>query len=238
MRFQSVLRSPSLLLGAGALLLALQGCAQVLGLQDWEDPERAAATSSSGASSGAGGAGGAGASSSASASPTTGVSTSSGATSTSASSSVGTGVVSGAGGGDVSCADGIKNNDESDVDCGGPCALCGYEKTCGNDGDCSSGNCQMGRCGIPNTGCQPIGLDPTCADCTQNGDETDVDCGGVCSPCGFAKGCTNDGECWSASCVNGHCAVAGPGKPCTGAQDCASAQCVPGNCVQLGSCCL
>lgn len=238
----SLLRSPGALFGAGAALLALQGCAQVLGLQDWEDPERAAATSSSGASSGAGGsvgaggtggAGGAGTSSGSGASSTSGASTSSVVTSTSASS----GVASGAGG-DISCADGIQNFDESDVDCGGSCVLCGYEKTCGNDGDCSSGNCQLGRCEIPYTGCQDVGLDPTCADCTKNGDETDVDCGGVCSPCGFGKSCTNHGECWSASCASGHCAVGGKGQPCTGAQDCASAQCAPGNCVQLGFCCL
>jgi hypothetical protein len=149
------------------------------------------------------------------------------------SSSVGS---NGAGGGDVSCADGIKNLDESDIDCGGSCILCGYDRQCGNDGDCSSGNCQLGRCGVPIGGCQPIGLDPTCSDCTQNGDETDVDCGGVCSPCSFGKKSTNDGECWSASCVGGTCAVGGAGKPCTSGQDCASAQCVPGNCVQLGTC--
>ena len=230
LRSPSPLRSPSGLLGAGAAILALQGCAQVLGLQDWEDPERADATSSSGASSGAGGAAGAGAASSASASSATGAST--------ASTSASSGVASGAGGSGGSCADGIKNLDESDVDCGGSCVLCGYEKTCGSDGDCSSGNCQVGRCGIPSTGCQPLGIDPTCADCMQNGDETDVDCGGVCSPCGFNKGCTHHGECWSASCLSGRCTVGGPGKPCTGAQDCASAQCVPGNCVQLGFCCL
>jgi hypothetical protein len=236
LRFKSLRRSPGAL--ACALLVTIGGCAQVLGIQDWQDPLATSSSGSSvtsGGSGGMGGSGGEGTLSTSSASTTTGVST----TTTATSSSVGSMAVgSGAGGGDVSCADGILNLDESDIDCGGSCILCAYDRKCNNAGDCASGNCDMGRCGAPHTGCQPIGPDPTCADCLQNGDETDVDCGGVCSPCHFDKMCTNDGECWSAKCVGGRCAVGSAGKPCGDAQDCASAQCVPGNCVQLGACCM
>ncbi|MEP7127173.1 MAG: hypothetical protein ABJE95_39935, partial [Byssovorax sp.] len=132
---------------AGALLLTLGGCAKVLGLEDWQDP---LAASSAGATGGTGGA--VSGSGTASTSSVTSASTSTGVTATSAatSGSVGsTGVGSGAGGGDVSCADGIKNLDESDVDCGGSCILCGYDRQCNNDGDCASGNCKVGRCGVP-----------------------------------------------------------------------------------------
>jgi hypothetical protein len=30
----------------------------------------------------------------------------------------------------------------------------------------------------------PYSIDPTCSDLTQNGDETGIDCGGSCPPCG------------------------------------------------------
>jgi len=38
-------------------------------------------------------------------------------------------------------------------------------------------------------------IDGTCDDGEQNGDETDVDCGGRCDGCGFAEGCGSEDDC-------------------------------------------
>lgn len=43
------------------------------------------------------------------------------------------------------CNDFIQNQEESDVDCGGPCLTCGLCQTCNTDADCN-GNCIGGRC--------------------------------------------------------------------------------------------
>jgi formylglycine-generating enzyme required for sulfatase activity len=43
------------------------------------------------------------------------------------------------------CTDRVKNQAESDVDCGGPCPKCATGATCGKDADCTSGNC-AGTC--------------------------------------------------------------------------------------------
>src|SRR5262245_30718947 len=40
-----------------------------------------------------------------------------------------------------SCANGILDSDESDVDCGGSCAKCADGRTCGGPADCVSGAC-------------------------------------------------------------------------------------------------
>ena len=53
------------------------------------------------------------------------------------------------------CSDGIQNNGETGIDCGGP-------------------NC---------TACEDSTEDPTCNDGIQNGDETGIDCGGSCEAC-------------------------------------------------------
>lgn len=41
----------------------------------------------------------------------------------------------------------------------------------------------------------------TCSDLAQNGDETDVDCGGSCSPCADGLHCAIGADCISASCT-------------------------------------
>ncbi len=46
---------------------------------------------------------------------------------------------------------------------------------------------------------------PTCTDEIQNGNETDTDCGGSCSPCGDGDGCLLDADCVSGSCIGGVC---------------------------------
>lgn len=45
------------------------------------------------------------------------------------------------------CADGVKNGEETDVDCGGPqCGPCGKGATCDLDADCAEGFCWAGTC--------------------------------------------------------------------------------------------
>lgn len=67
------------------------------------------------------------------------------------------------------CLDGVKNGDESDVDCGGRCDDCTAGKACNDADDCTSSVCNDGTCAAP-----------TCSDGVQNGNEKGVDCGGSC----------------------------------------------------------
>ncbi len=64
-------------------------------------------------------------------------------------------------------------------------------------------------------GCGGGGSSPqeTCSDGQQNQNETDVDCGGVCTPCANGLGCLTDSDCASGNCDNGRCAL--PGESCT-----------------------
>ncbi len=100
----------------------------------------------------------------------------------------------------ATCTDKIKNQDESDVDCGGTkCGKCGLESLCGGDGDCQSSKCDSTtkKC-----------LSPSCTDSVKNGDESDVDCGGSCHGCGDGKGCSAGSDCSSSVCASDKkCAV-------------------------------
>jgi hypothetical protein len=95
-----------------------------------------------------------------------------------------------------SCRNGMMDGEESDVDCGGAfCPPCEDGDTCDSDDDCESGVCDedLGVC-VP----------PACDDQTQNGDETDVDCGGTCpDDCDDGEGCQMDDDCISGACDEG-----------------------------------
>jgi hypothetical protein len=69
------------------------------------------------------------------------------------------------------CENGVQDDGETDVDCGGSCGGCPEFKTCNVDADCESElYCfQHIKC-----------LKPTCEDGIKNQDETNVDCGGAC----------------------------------------------------------
>jgi hypothetical protein len=71
------------------------------------------------------------------------------------------------------CYDGIQNQAEDGIDCGGPCPPCWtcYDRV-KNQGE------EGIDCGGP---CKPC---PNCTDGKRNGGETAVDCGGPCPPCG------------------------------------------------------
>ena len=55
--------------------------------------------------------------------------------------------------------------------------------------DCGSGVCEGERC-----------LAATCTDTIQNGDETDVDCGGTCGACADGAMCAAGSDCTSQVC--------------------------------------
>jgi len=57
----------------------------------------------------------------------------------------------------------------------------------------------------------------TCADGIKNGDESDVDCGGFCSPCQLNKACRAHSDCASYHCVDTQCQVCAPNtNQCSG----------------------
>src|SRR5258708_5751809 len=91
----------------------------------------------------------------------------------------------------ASCTDGIKDGNETDVDCGGPsCPPCAVGKMCTRGMDCVSGSCVALVC-----------AGPTCSDGIQNGLETDVDCGGgTCPTCANGKKCKVVADCQSTMC--------------------------------------
>ncbi len=101
------------------------------------------------------------------------------------------------GGSEPSCDDGVQNGDETDVDCGGSCAGCEEGESCEVDTDCAEGICESGICTTDTL--------PSCDDGVQNGDETDVDCGGSCAGCEEGEGCEVDTDCATGTCDGGVC---------------------------------
>jgi formylglycine-generating enzyme required for sulfatase activity len=88
---------------------------------------------------------------------------------------------------------GVKDGDESDVDCGGTLAPpCVPGKRCGTPKDCDSNVCGAGVC-----------IAATNKDNTKNGDESDVDCGGTVTAaarCVVGKTCNKSADCLSDAC--------------------------------------
>jgi hypothetical protein len=93
-----------------------------------------------------------------------------------------------------SCNNRVKDANESDIDCGGPCQGCAINKTCRTGSDCASNNCRNHKCAASG-----------CNDGAKDGDETDVDCGGSCDPCALNKRCEFPVDCMSGFCHNGTC---------------------------------
>lgn len=81
------------------------------------------------------------------------------------------------------CSDGIKNQDETDIDCGGSCPLCEDGRNCSVDSDCISSWCYNGTCQTP-----------SCSDGIQNQQEEGVDYGGPCLPYHCFDGIQNYNE--------------------------------------------
>lgn len=89
--------------------------------------------------------------------------------------------------GQDTCADGLENNGETGVDCGGPCPACRPNPSC-EDGIRNQDETGV-DCGGKCRPCQPV---ETCEDGTRNQDETGVDCGGACEACAVAETCSDD----------------------------------------------
>jgi hypothetical protein len=87
------------------------------------------------------------------------------------------------------CDDGIKDGNETDVDCGGgTCPGCGVGKACTTDDDCAAG----AGCDVTTKTCD----DNLCNDGIKDGNETGVDCGGgTCPACNEGQGCKVDSDC-------------------------------------------
>ncbi len=127
------------------------------------------------------------------------------------------------------CADGIQDALETDVDCGGPiCNACDNQKTCLSGTDCMSSTCVNGLC--VEADCLSD-MDPLKTD-TTNG----VDCGGPnCAFCAPGQKCDVGSDCASGQCgtttMSGVCATG----TCTdgikdGAEtdvDCGGIRCAP-----------
>jgi len=95
------------------------------------------------------------------------------------------------------CANGEKDFNETDVDCGGMCAGCTVNKRCHNNNDCELFYCADGFC-----------EEPTCDDNVKNGYETAVDCGGTsCPGCALNETCAQDSDCMSENCKFGVCVI-------------------------------
>lgn len=77
-----------------------------------------------------------------------------------------------------SCTDGVKNDGETGIDCGGTqsCPRCPTGQGCELPSDCESGVCWAGLCQAPQ-----------CDDGIANGNEQSVDCGGLCPACNIQK---------------------------------------------------
>ena len=144
--------------------------------------------------------------------------------------------------GDV-CANGAKDDEETDVDCGGSCGPCADGKSCVTSADCSSG-----ECGVTYT-C----VTAACSNGEQDVTETGLDCGGDCLLCPGDK-CSADDQCTTGFCKTGLCDTpsctdglkngAETGADCGGecplcadGQGCLTdANCTSGFCNQAGKC--
>jgi plastocyanin len=125
---------------------------------------------------------------------------------------------------------------------GNVCSVLGECVECNTGMDCPSNVCQANACQAA-----------SCGDMTQNGDETDVDCGGSCGPCADGEMCAGDMDCISQVCSgtcqmpsctdmvpNGGetdvdcggpvCVKCGPNQTCNGPTDCVGGSCMMGMC--------
>lgn len=115
------------------------------------------------------------------------------------------------------CNDGVKNQGETDVDCGGAAcgATCAPTKICVADTDCGGlgASCNGGIC-------------RNCADGVLNGAETALDCGGQCgATCSGGLACNSGADCATSGCTGGLCNLGATGETCTLGNQCADGVC-------------
>jgi hypothetical protein len=124
---------------------------------------------------------------------------------------------------EATCADGVQNQGETAVDCGGPCPRCLAGSACNVANECFSTVCGTANCPAGVARCCQL---PTCSDGAQNGFETGEDCGGACTPCPGAPPCGPFG-CGTGNQSCQRCAIGGL---CLANSDCGSGLCVFGRC--------
>jgi hypothetical protein len=109
------------------------------------------------------------------------------------------------------CTDAFKNQDETDVDCGGTtCPTCQDLRNCNANSDCTSGHCAMATSGCRSgSGTGKFCVPANCYDGVLDGNESDVDCGGDC-PLGCATGQRCYGQ--DCDCARGLRCVCAPGE--------------------------
>ena len=83
---------------------------------------------------------------------------------------------------------------------GGACTSAPGGKVCDGAGHCvaclRAGDCAAGQTCSPTNTCVPL----ACMNGRQDGSETDLDCGGSCSPCATGKTCKLDPDCTTGAC--------------------------------------
>jgi len=96
----------------------------------------------------------------------------------------------------VSCRNGLRDGDETDIDCGGPdCGTCLSGRRCERGSDCLSAECAAGACT-----CVPLGECPqdACGSLRQCGEE--LDCGACASGVCYENRCCTPRACGDAEC--------------------------------------
>jgi hypothetical protein len=154
-----------------------------------------------------------------------------------------------------SCGNGVRDGNETDVDCGGAgCFQCAVGKRCLVSADCIAATCVASVC----TSSAGPSAAVACGNGVKDGAETDVDCGGgTCPRCALGRRCELPNDCTGGACVGGLCAAASScsnlvrdgdetdvdcggscspcavGRACRVGRDCASGSCDSGgHCVQ------
>lgn len=109
------------------------------------------------------------------------------------------------------CHDGLKNGDETDIDCGASCGQtctdgqkCGSDNDCANMTHCADGVCCVSTCDGPCNSCVVEGAQGLCvlvlgaqAGCNSNGQQCGLD--GLCGASAGAD-CGDGGDCWTNLC--------------------------------------
>ncbi|MFI5398812.1 MAG: hypothetical protein ACHQ9S_25060, partial [Candidatus Binatia bacterium] len=141
------------------------------------------------------------------------------------------------------CFNGVKDGDETGVDCGGSCSGCDVGNSCKTSSDCSANNCVDGICCGPSCyqTCRSCALattgqpDGTCVQ-VEAGKQTTNGCnaagqacsGAACVPAHCFNG-VKDGDETGVDC-GGSCSGCDVGNSCKTSSDCSANNCVDGIC--------
>lgn len=103
-----------------------------------------------------------------------------------------------ASGGDTSTSVGSQTSAASGETTSGPAETSGPSTSAGASDTSTSGDVATGSTTSPVADCR---------NGRRDGTETDVDCGGSCSPCGLCLGCAGDADCEQGPCTDGLCSM-------------------------------